>query len=115
MSLRKLFNIVYPDGSRVKVNFGDKEQMLLAGELRPTSNPSVYAFAGQVCHMRSFADLSSVLSRLQDQTIRRRYLGLRLTFELRDKRQTENDMTPDGLALSLRSRGLITAELASDA
>lgn len=102
VSLRKAYEIIYPDRSRKRVTRDAKEQMLLAGDLRPTSDPAKFVFVGEVLRVRSFSDMGILLSKLQDDSVKRRYLGLRLTVELKGRRHTENQMTPEGLALKLR-------------
>lgn len=104
MSIRRRFQIIYPDRSRKNVDATTKEQMLLSGELRPTSHPSKFLFAAPLLKFHSLAEMGSLLSKMQDNSIKRRYLGLCVTFELRDRRRIENEETPEGMSARLALR-----------
>lgn len=78
--------------------------MLLRGEVRPTSNPRRFIFSAPVVKFHSFAEMGSILAKLQDNSVKRRYLGLCVTFQLRDRRRIENEETPEGMSARLALR-----------
>ena len=76
--------------------------MYLAGEIKETANPRFWAFTGEIRRFHALSDLSALLPTLEASQERlRRYLGLRLTFELNGKRKMENELTPAGKAVEL--------------
>ena len=116
---RKQFVIVYPDGSKKNVSAFDREQMLLAGEIKKDGdNANRYRFVAQaksvtVQTFKSFRELANLgpLTPAQREYLQRHYPGL-FIFEIGEESFVEIMESAEGLALRLPS---IIASLESQA
>lgn len=100
---RRHFLIKYPDDSRKHVDSFDREQMLLAGEIKK-SGENEYRYVGQAHTFQRFhslQELSSLGPALQAQAPRRRFLPGSFIIELGQKRHGERLETPEGLVARL--------------
>lgn len=99
----KRFLINYPDGTREQVPTAEKEQLLLAGELRAI-DANRFEFIGQRKTMvfRSFqalAELARKLNVTPEQL--KRYLAGHFVWEIDEIRLRELLQTPEAMALGL--------------
>ena len=94
----KRFLIHYPDGSKEQVSAAEKEQMLLAGDLRVIDS-NRFQFITKPLVFGSFAELAKLT--LRPSEVRRRFLPGQFTVELRGKRYRERLETPEGMACRL--------------
>jgi hypothetical protein len=91
------FTILYPDGSRQKVNATRRDELIVAGSIRQSGNH--YLYTGQAKTLHSLADLQQLA--ITQQPDRRKALPGNFIFELRTKRHHEHLETPEGLALRI--------------
>lgn len=99
----KRFLIHYPDGTREQVPTAEKEQLLLAGELRPI-DANRFEFIGQRKTMvfHDFRDLSKLAQLLNVTPAQlRRFLAGYFVWEIDEQRIRELMETPEGLQLRL--------------
>jgi hypothetical protein len=114
---RKQFVVVYPDGSKKNVSGYDREQMLLAGEIRKDGErANHYRFVGpsqSFQRFHSFSELARLGPALEPQTPRKRFLSGNFVVQFGEKRHRELLETPE--ALAVRLPGMIDALARSDA
>lgn len=100
----KRFLIHYPDGTKEQVPTAKKEQLLLAGELRPIdANRFEYIGQHKAVVFNSFRDLSKLaeLLKVTPQQLRR-FLAGQFIWEIDEQRLRELMETPEAMALGLR-------------
>lgn len=99
----KQFLIYHPDGSAERVRTAEKEQMLLAGELRKIAEGR-FEFIGQRKTMvfRSFQALEELARKLNVTPEQlKRYLAGHFVWEIDEMRLRELLETPEAMALGL--------------
>src|ERR1700737_1407773 len=74
---RKQFSIHYPDGSKKHIGAAEREQMLLAGEIRQIGNNAyAFKFVGETKTYNSFSDLADLRAKMEQQpNLLRRFLA----------------------------------------
>lgn len=102
----KRFLIHYPDGTKEQVPTAEKEQLLLAGKLRPI-DANRFEFIGQrkstIFHGHSFQDLERLAQLLKVTPEQlRRFLAGHFVWEIDEQRLRELMETPEAMALGLR-------------
>jgi hypothetical protein len=99
----KRFLIYYQDGTREQVPTEEKEQLLLAGELRAIdANRFEYIGAKKTMIFHDFRELARLAERLNvTPTQLKRFLAGHFVWEIDEQRVRELMETPEGLQLRL--------------
>lgn len=102
---RRKHLITYPDGSKKYVDSFDREQMLLAGEIRKDGDHYCFVGATRSAFKRfhSLQELSSLGLRTESAAPLRRFYPGHFKFRLGEKTQNELMESPENLAVRLPS------------
>jgi hypothetical protein len=76
LPVSKHFHLNYPDGSKAHITVGEKNDMLLAGEIQETADKCTFKYIGKEIVLHAFADLRKILPGFETNLLCRFYPGI---------------------------------------